>query len=252
MNISRTCHGRSNVLCYDCACHSPSSAAEALSSHTILGAPCCVQASRPAAFYSDVHHPSSNGHVESQALDSGSAFQSGDVAGDFDNSYEPILGEASRRHMLLAARFLWTECAGQDLSLMGASCVLWLWAVQGGPVGTKRLCRRSMSAEKRYIVCHTGQRSGPCGLSATASDKIPFTLSQLIVFRTVALTGNGSAAALALSVSKPAISKSLSVLEQVCTHLCSCPLLRPSYSACTAAPELLGRHTGSVVIPPSR
>ncbi|CAK0737405.1 hypothetical protein CVIRNUC_000907 [Coccomyxa viridis] len=107
-------------------------------------------ASRPASFHSDVLHSSSNGHVESQSLDPGSSFQSGDSAGDFDSSYEPILG----------------------------------------------------------------QRSGPCGLSATASDKIPFTLSQLIVFRTVALTGNGSAAALALSVSKPAISKSLSVLEQ--------------------------------------
>ncbi len=62
-------------------------------------------------------------------------------------------------------------------------------------------------------VCLSGQRGGPCGL--TANDKIPFTLSQLVVFRTVAVTGSGSAAALALSVSQPAISKSLSLLEQV-------------------------------------
>ena len=64
-------------------------------------------------------------------------------------------------------------------------------------------------------ACLTGQRGGPCGLTATANDKIPFTLSQLVVFRTVAVTGSGSAAALARSVSQPAISKSLSLLEQV-------------------------------------
>ena len=37
-----------------------------------------------------------------------------------------------------------------------------------------------------------------------------------MVFRTIGVTGSSSAAALALSVSKPAISKSLSLLEQVC------------------------------------
>ena len=121
-----------------------------------------MQASRPALLHSDVLHASSNGHVESQALDPGSAFQSGDVAGDFDSSYEPILGEASGSHMLLAARFLparesvniWTECAGQDLAFVGASCVLWLWADKSGLVGIEQLCRRSMSAEKRSIACH--------------------------------------------------------------------------------------------------
>ena len=50
------------------------------------------------------------------------------------------------------------------------------------------------------------------------------------MFRTVALTGNGSAAALALSVSKPAISKSLSVLEQVCLCL--------PFMCCVIAAEL--------------
>lgn len=50
----------------------------------------------------------------------------------------------------------------------------------------------------------------------TAADKIPFTLGQLVVFRTVALTGSGAAAAITLSVSQPAISKSLALLEQVC------------------------------------
>ncbi|BDA41067.1 probable ruBisCO transcriptional regulator [Coccomyxa sp. Obi] len=48
----------------------------------------------------------------------------------------------------------------------------------------------------------------------TAADKIPFTLGQLVVFRTVALTGSGAAAAITLSVSQPAISKSLALLEQ--------------------------------------
>ena len=191
---------------------------------TDLDVPCHVQASRPAAIYSDVHHPSSNGHVESQSLDPGSAFQSGDVAGDFDISYEPILGGTSSRHILLAALPACTWISGQSapslcdglLSLMSLSCMLWLWGDLYGPVEVS-ICAEYQGRLERGPLYVTGQRSGPCGLSATASDKIPFTLSQLIVFRTVALTGNGSAAALALSVSKPAISKSLSVLEQVCT-----------------------------------
>ena len=49
----------------------------------------------------------------------------------------------------------------------------------------------------------------------SAADKIPFTLGQLVVFRTMALSGSGAAAALTLSVSQPAISKSLALLEQV-------------------------------------
>lgn len=52
-------------------------------------------------------------------------------------------------------------------------------------------------------------------LAQSAADKIPFTLGQLVVFRTLALAGSGAAAALTLSVSQPAISKSLNLLEQV-------------------------------------
>ena len=153
----------SNVLGYSRACQLPSSAAGASSSHANSGTPCYVQASRPASFPSDVLHSSSNGHVEAHSLDPGNGFQSGDPAGDFDSSYEPILGGASGMHMLLAAQFLpalesvniCTEHAGQDLSLMGAShwCVLWLCTDMYGPVGMGHLCRIPMSADNRYIAC---------------------------------------------------------------------------------------------------
>ncbi|KAK9916423.1 hypothetical protein WJX75_002429 [Coccomyxa subellipsoidea] len=56
--------------------------------------------------------------------------------------------------------------------------------------------------------------SGVPNQALSAADKIPFTLGQLVVFRTMALSGSGAAAALTLSVSQPAISKSLALLEQ--------------------------------------
>ncbi len=46
-------------------------------------------------------------------------------------------------------------------------------------------------------------------------DRLPFTLSQLAALLTVARTGSVTSAALALSISQPAVSKSLSGLEQV-------------------------------------
>lgn len=46
-------------------------------------------------------------------------------------------------------------------------------------------------------------------------ERVPFTLSQLAVFCLVARTGNFKSAALALSISQPAISKSLSGFERV-------------------------------------
>jgi hypothetical protein len=45
-------------------------------------------------------------------------------------------------------------------------------------------------------------------------ERVPFTLAQLAVFRMVAKTGTFAAAALALSVSPPAVSKTMATLEQ--------------------------------------
>ena len=45
-------------------------------------------------------------------------------------------------------------------------------------------------------------------------DRLPFTLSQVAALLTVARTGSVTSAALALSISQPAVSKSLSGLEQ--------------------------------------
>lgn len=47
--------------------------------------------------------------------------------------------------------------------------------------------------------------------------KVPFSLSQVDVFLAVARTGSHISASLARSISQPAVSKSLSGLEQVCT-----------------------------------
>jgi hypothetical protein len=68
--------------------------------------------------------------------------------------------------------------------------------------------------EVRYVRC-ADLGSGVPNQALSAADKIPFTLGQLVVFRTMALSGSGAAAALTLSVSQPAISKSLALLEQV-------------------------------------
>lgn len=46
--------------------------------------------------------------------------------------------------------------------------------------------------------------------------KVPFSLSQVDVFLAVARTGSHISASLARSISQPAVSKSLSGLEQVC------------------------------------
>ena len=51
--------------------------------------------------------------------------------------------------------------------------------------------------------------------SISPSDRIPFTLAQLAVFCLVARTGNFKSCALALSISQPAVSKSLSAFERV-------------------------------------
>ena len=46
-------------------------------------------------------------------------------------------------------------------------------------------------------------------------ERLPFTLAQVAALLTVARTGSTRSAALALSISQPAVSKSLSGLEQV-------------------------------------
>ncbi len=57
--------------------------------------------------------------------------------------------------------------------------------------------------------------AGPANPAAGAEERLPFTLSQLVAFCTLARAGSFRAAALALSVSQPAVSKSLALLEQV-------------------------------------
>ena len=57
---------------------------------------------------------------------------------------------------------------------------------------------------------------GAAGNAESGPYRIPFTLMQLAVFQTVARTGSLTGAANSLSISQPAVSKSLSHLEQVC------------------------------------
>ncbi|KAK9831888.1 hypothetical protein WJX81_005804 [Elliptochloris bilobata] len=56
--------------------------------------------------------------------------------------------------------------------------------------------------------------AGPANPAAGAEERLPFTLSQLVAFCTLARAGSFRAAALALAVSQPAVSKSLALLEQ--------------------------------------
>ena len=56
--------------------------------------------------------------------------------------------------------------------------------------------------------------AGPLNPAAGAEERLPFTLSQLVAFCTLARAGSFRAAALALSVSQPAVSKSIALLEQ--------------------------------------
>lgn len=81
---------------------------------------------------------------------------------------------------------------------------------------------------------NTRAGAGPLNPAAGAEERLPFTLSQLVAFCTLARAGSFRAAALALSVSQPAVSKSIALLEQAgcpvcwlylrCRHACYCLL----------------------------
>ena len=78
----------------------------------------------------------------------------------------------------------------------------------------------------------------PGSVNVATEAKVPFSLSQVDVFLAVARTGSYISASLARSTSQPAVSKSLSGLEQVSiqmqTHLCS--WMWPTYIACRLLP----------------
>ena len=61
------------------------------------------------------------------------------------------------------------------------------------------------------------QKHGSPGLSIIVAPevKVPFSLAQVAVFLAVARTGSPTSASLECSISQPAVSKSLSGLEQV-------------------------------------
>lgn len=50
-------------------------------------------------------------------------------------------------------------------------------------------------------------------------EKVPFTLVQVAIFLAVARTGGPTLAAQVLDISQPAVSKTLSGLEQVSLHI---------------------------------
>ena len=56
----------------------------------------------------------------------------------------------------------------------------------------------------------------PGSVNVAPEVKVPFSLSQVDVFLAVARTGSHISASVARSISQPAVSKSLSGLEQVC------------------------------------
>ena len=62
--------------------------------------------------------------------------------------------------------------------------------------------------------------AGPLNPAAGAEERLPFTLSQLVAFCTLARAGSFRAAALALAVSQPAVSKSIALLEQARCPAC--------------------------------
>ena len=77
-----------------------------------------------------------------------------------------------------------------------------------------------------------GSMSSPCcaGLQVSVStlpqlEKLSFTLQHMVIFRMVARTGSIKDAAMALSLSAGAVSKSIAALEQVpmiMHHICPC------------------------------
>ena len=69
-------------------------------------------------------------------------------------------------------------------------------------------------------------------------ERLPFTLAQVAALLTVARTGSTRSAALALSISQPAVSKSLSGLEQVSRLHCRADA-RPCCTRCTPLHHML-------------
>jgi len=62
-----------------------------------------------------------------------------------------------------------------------------------------------------------GQQAVAASVIVAPEVKVPFSLAQVAVFLAVARTGSPTSASLACSISQPAVSKSLSGLEQVIT-----------------------------------
>ena len=80
------------------------------------------------------------------------------------------------------------------------------------------MCHLGTHSDSRMGLaeCSGAGPSHPGGLSP--QDRIPFTLSQLAVFCLVARTSSFRSCALALSISQPAVSKSLAAFERVSCH----------------------------------
>lgn len=79
------------------------------------------------------------------------------------------------------------------------------------------------------------------------AEKAPFTLAQLVVFRMVARTGTFAAAALALSISPPAVSKTMATLEQARAARSKARFNTVTVLGCSAE-EVPGLHVCSCVV----
>ncbi|KAK9823685.1 hypothetical protein WJX72_004627 [[Myrmecia] bisecta] len=114
-------------------------------------------------------------------------------------------------------------CSGQEIGLTPGSAATMASrypALQGrGPsiADMSDLCWNEDAEECQPVYNSSGPGNSQvfADASSGAGEKVPFSLVQLVVFRTVARTGSLTAAGLALNISQPAISKSLSGLEQV-------------------------------------
>lgn len=119
-------------------------------------------------------------------------------------------------------------CAARCAAWCAALCSIVLYCGMP-PDLSLRNCTGQDSSGSSAQPCRKPYLEGP-PVIVSPGEKVPFTLGQVAVFLAVARTGGPTSAAQALNISQPAVSKSVSGLEQVTLPPFSCLLLAPPQS----------------------